>query len=248
MKTAQDKLRVDELRIHFNNQPGLTVSDITKFYRSKEPAVKKTTLNWRIYNLIQKGVLTRIGRGKFTLGEGISYCPEVTTNQISLFKELKTAFPFISICIWSTSVINEFMLHQPGRHFHLIEVEKEGIESLFYFLKEKNMPVYMNPTAELIRRYVLSENEPWIIKPLVSESPTQEISGITTITIEKMLVDIFCDTVLFSAQQGSEMDQIFNEAFEKFAINESKMLRYASRRRKKIELDRYLNKISKYRQ
>jgi hypothetical protein len=44
------------------------------------------------------------------------------------------------------------------------------------------------------------------------------------------------------------MNQIFGEAFEKYSISESKMLRYASRRRKKKELDNYLNKTSKYRQ
>jgi NAD kinase len=62
-----------------------------------------------------------------------------------------------------------------------------------------------------------------------------------------MLVDIFCDPIIFSTQQGSEMDQIFKEAFEKYAISESKMLRYASRRRRKQELDTYLNEVSKYR-
>jgi len=140
------------------------------------------------------------------------------------------------------------MLHQPGRFYQLIEVEKDGMESLFYFLKDKNVSVYMDPSPELIRRYLIDEKEPWIVKPLVSESPTQEIEGVTTVTIEKMLVDIFCDPKIFSAQQGAEMDQIFKEAFEKYAISESKMLRYASRRRKKSELDDYLNETSRYRQ
>lgn len=140
------------------------------------------------------------------------------------------------------------MLHQPGRFYNLVEVEKEGMESIFYFLKEKNLQVYLDPSPELIRRYLTDEKEPWIVKPLVSESPTQEIKGITTVTLEKILVDIFCDELLFDAQQGSEMDRIFKEAFEKYAINESKMLRYASRRRKKQELDNYLNEVSKYRQ
>lgn len=140
------------------------------------------------------------------------------------------------------------MHHQPGRFYQLIEVEKDGMESLFYFLKDKNMSVYIDPSPELIKRYVMGEKEPWIVKSLVSESPTQEINGISTVTLEKILVDIFCDPIIFSAQQGSEMDQIFNEAFEKYAISESKMLRYADRRRKKPELKNYLNEISKYRQ
>ena len=44
------------------------------------------------------------------------------------------------------------------------------------------------------------------------------------------------------------MKQIFIEVFEKYTINESKMLRYASRRRKKEELDQYLTELSKKRQ
>lgn len=248
LEIAQDKLHIDDLRNYFHKQPRFSTNELTEFYRSKEPEVKKTTINWRIYNLVQDGVLTRIGRGKFALGTGRAYYPELTTKQVSLFKKLNAEFPFISICIWSTSVINEFMLQQPGRFYQLIEVEKDGIESVFYYLKEKNMSVYMDPSAELISRYLIDEREHWIVKPLVSEAPTQELNGISTITIEKMLVDIFCDPILFSAQQGSEMDQIFKEAIEKYTISESKMLRYASRRRKKPELDHYLNEISKYRQ
>lgn len=140
------------------------------------------------------------------------------------------------------------MLHQPGRFYNLVEVEKEGMESLFYFLKDKNMPVYLDPSPELIRRYISDEKNPWIVTLLITESPTQEVNGINTVTLEKILVDIFCDEPLFDAQRGSEMDRIFKEAFEKYAISESKMLRYASRRRKKQELETYLNRISKYRQ
>lgn len=236
------------MRDHFRNQQKFSTSELTGFYLSKEPEVKKATINWRIYKLVQKGVLTRIGRGKFTIGAGITYYPALTNKQVSLFKKLKAEFPFISICIWSTSVINEFMLHQPGKFYQLVEVEKDGMESLFYYLKDKNISVYIDPSPELIIRYLIDDKEPWIVKPLVSEAPTQDLNGISTITIEKMLVDIFCDPIIFSAQQGSEMDQIFKEAFEKYTINENKMLRYASRRRKKPELDSYLNEISKYRQ
>jgi hypothetical protein len=218
------------------------------FYGSKDQGITATTVNWRIYNLVQEGVITRVSRGEFTLGVGKSYFPILSKKQISLYRKLKSEFPFLSICIWNTSVINEFMLHQPGRFYNLVEVEKEGMESLFYFLKDKNMPVYLDPSPELFKRYLSNEKDPWIVKLLITESPTQEINGVNTVTLEKILVDIFCEELLFDAQQGSEMDQIFKEAFEKYAISESKMLRYASRRRKKQELEIYLNETSKYRQ
>lgn len=223
-------------------------TDLMEFYRTFEPEVKKATVNWRIYNLMQEGILNRVGRGKFSLGKGVAYIPDVSNKLNSVYKKIKSDFPFLSVCLWSTSVLNEFMLHQPGRYYQLIEVDKDAMESVFYYLKDRNYSVFMEPSEQLIRRYIIYEKEPCIVKSLVSEAPIQLVNGFPTVTIEKLLVDIFCDPVIFNAQQGSEMNQIFNEAFEKYSISESKMLRYASRRRKKKELDNYLNQTSKYRQ
>jgi hypothetical protein len=218
------------------------------FYQTLEPEVRNTTVNWRIYNLVQDGVLNRVGRGKFSLGKGDVYTPEITNKLKSVYKKIKSDFPYLTVCLWNTSIINEFMLHQPGRYYQLIEVDKNAMESVFYYLKNRNYAVYMDPSKELIRRYMMDEKEPWIVKSLISEAPIQEVNGIPTVTIEKLLVDIFCDPVIFNAQQGSEMNQIFSDAIEKYTISESKMLRYANRRRKKIELDAYLDQTSKYRQ
>jgi len=95
-----------------------------------------------------------------------------------------------------------------------------------------------------LEKYVINENEICIVKPLISEAPTQNINGVETATIEKMLVDIFCNDVIFSAQQGAEMRTIFKEAFGKYTINQSKMLRYADRRRKKEELNQFVKTTS----
>lgn len=140
------------------------------------------------------------------------------------------------------------MLHQPARYFNLVEVDKDATESIFYYLRDKGYHVYIEPSQELISRYMLDEKESWIVKLLVSEAPTQEVNGIRTATLEKILVDIFCDPIIFNSQQGSEMHHIFQESFNKYTISESKLLRYADRRGKKTELDDYLNKVSKYRQ
>ena len=198
-----------------------------------------TTVNWRIYSLVQIGVISRIGRGRFILGRGIPYIPEVRDKIKLLHNKLKKNFPYLNMCLWSTSVFNEFMLHQPGRFYLLVEVEKDAIDSVFYFMKEKKYSVFVEPSRELFMRYMSNEKESWIVKSLVSEAPIQNLSGVPTTTIEKMLVDLFCDNITFDAQQGSEMKSIYKEASEKYVINESKMLRYADRRRKKKELKEY---------
>jgi hypothetical protein len=40
------------------------------FYSSKGQKINATTVNWRIYNLVQDGVISRVSRGEFTLGFG----------------------------------------------------------------------------------------------------------------------------------------------------------------------------------
>ena len=54
--------------------------------------------------------------------------------------------------------------------------------------------------------------------------------------------------MIFAAQQDSEMINIFKSAFEKYTVNENRMLRYADRRRKKESLNNFLNSVSKFRQ
>lgn len=194
--------------------------------------------------MVQKGVLKRIGRGKFTLGENKNYIPEISTTTKSIFKKLKAEFPYSKLCVWNTAVLNEFMLHQPNQFFVMVETDKETTNSVFYFLREIKKSVFIEPTKDILEKYVINENEVFIIKPLVTEAPTLNINGVETVSLEKMLVDIFCDDVIFSAQQGSEMRTIFKNAFDKYTFNQNKMLRYADRRSKKEELNQFVKTIS----
>ena len=219
-----------------------------QFYKDFEPTIKETTVNWRIYTLVQAGVLSRVGRGKFTLGEGKNFVPQINSSLKKIYTKLLRKFPYLKICVWHTSFLNELMLHQPGRFYTMVEVEKDAMENVFYFLKESKHNVFLDPSADILSRYASGEKETTIVKSLVSEAPIQNVQGVQTITIEKMLVDIFCDEIIFAAQQGGEMQNIFREALSRYTIHESRMLRYADRRRKKESFDKYLNKVSIFRQ
>lgn len=198
--------------------------------------------------MVKTGILTRVGRGKFLIGNKKNYIPEIQAKLKTLNNKILKQFPFLDYCLWSSSFYNEFMHHQPGKFYLIVEVEKDATESIFFFMKENKYSVFLDPTKELLNRYVPDEKETWIVKSLVTEAPTQNINGIQTTTIEKLLVDLFCDTVILNAQQGAERDIIFDDAILKYTINENRMLRYANRRRKKVELSNYLKTIAKLRQ
>ena len=194
------------------------------------------------------GVLSRIGRGKFSIEQGKLFVPDISSKMKSIYNKLTKEFPYLKICIWHTSVLNEFMVHQPFRFYLLIEVEKDAAQSVFFFLKGIKYSVFIQPTSDILEKYLPNEKEAMIIKSLVTEAPIQNVKGVNTISLEKMLVDIFCDDVVFSAQQGAEMRSIFNEALNKYSLNLNKMLRYADRRGKKEILKNYLTSITNLRQ
>jgi hypothetical protein len=198
--------------------------------------------------LVQTGVLQRIGRGKFSLGKGKNFSPEITPQLKSIYNKIKKEFPYLNICIWNTSTLNEFMLHQPNRFYYLVEVEKEALESVFYFLRETKFAVFIEPSNDILDKYLPDNKEIIIVKTLVSEAPLLSVDMINTASIEKMLVDIFCDDVIFSDRQGAELRTIIGEAFTKYTLNQSKMIRYADRRGKKTAFSEFVNSIANFRQ
>jgi len=243
-----NSLHIDNLIKYFKDKNIIEIADIVNFYRITGEKIKLTTIRWRVHSLVQKGVLQRIGRGKFCFGKSTNYVPEISPKLKSIYNKIITDFPFIRVCVWHTSVLNELMQHQIGKFFYLVEVEKDAAEAVFYYLKEKNLSVFLNPNQEIIDKYIPENKDIYIVKTLVSEAPTQQIGKICTVSIEKMLVDIFCDETLFAAQQGAEMRTIFNEALSKYTVNQNKMLRYADRRKRKNDFNNYLKTTSNYRQ
>ena len=243
-----NSLNIDDLTQHFKEKNVIEIAEIVDFYRATEEQIKSSTIRWRVYSLVQKGILQRVGRGKFRFGKSTNYLPEVSSKLKSTYNKITKDFPFSRTCVWHTSASNEFMQHQMGKFYYLIEVEKDATEAIFYSLKERNLSVFLNPNQEILDKYIPENKDIYIIKSLVSEAPTQQIEKICTVSIEKILVDIFCDETLFAAQQGAEMRTIFNEALSKYTVNQNKMLRYADRRKRKNDFNNYLKTISNYRQ
>ncbi len=132
------------------------------------------------------------------------------------------------------------MQHQAGIFQTILEIENEASEAVFYYLREINQPVFIKPNKDILEKYLPADKKSVIIKPLVSESPLQECCNLKTLTIEKLLVDLFIDKDIFAAQQGSELITIFEDAFSKYTINLSKLLRYADRRGKKENLIEFI--------
>ena len=181
-----NKLDIVDFQNHFKDKNVFETNDITAFYRLTDEQIEQKTINWRIYSLVQKGILQRVGRGKFRFGKSANYILEVSSKLKSIYNKITKDFPFSRICVWHTSVLNEFMQHQMGKFYYLVEVEKDAAEAVFYFLKEKKLSVFLNPNQEILDKYIPENKDIYIVKTLVSESPIQQIGKICTVSIEKI--------------------------------------------------------------
>lgn len=194
--------------------------------------------------MVQKKIIERVGRGLYQLGSRKEFNPIITNEIKMMYNSLTSKFPFAEFCIWQTSIINRLSQHISSHNMLLVEVEKEIAESVFYFIQENfNTPTFINPTEETLNLYVRNKPNSIIIKHIVTEAPKIEVNEVTTISIEKLLVDLFIDKEIFQSYQGHELKHIFINAYNAYSINDSKLIRYASRRGKKDQLVEFQNQI-----
>jgi hypothetical protein len=222
-------IHMTDLQPFFLKNHELERSNIEKYLRTMGNFNTEYTLN----SLVKNGLLERTGRGKYVLGLNRQlYSPTLESQIKGIYGLIQEEKPMLECCVWRTSIINEFTLHQPGRFAQMVEIERDGLDAVFDLLRDNYTNVYLTPSDELLGRYIAYQNDAIIIIPLTSEAPIQNIDGIRTTTIEKLLVDLIADVKLYETFQGSELAYIIKEAFRKYPINKDKMFRYAKRRRK----------------
>jgi hypothetical protein len=175
--------------------------------------------------------------------KSIYYLPEISNKEIKINSVIKKEFPFIKYCIWNSSILSEFLQHQSSFRFIVVEVEKDALESVFYSIKEIFNATFKKPAKEVVEEFISARQNSIIINSFVSEAPIQNIKNVPTSSIEKLLVDLYCEKNLFYFLQGNELVNIYKNAFDKYTVNQSKMLRYADRRRKKIQIDEFIKSI-----
>jgi DNA-binding Lrp family transcriptional regulator len=230
------KLKIEKFKQYFEQKGFIFFQDVVNFYHANEPLTPHTTINWRIYKLVQLGVLKRVGKGLYQLGESKIFIPATNGKMQKIETLLKDTFPFAAYCQWDLSLMNSFLHHLINFNILFVDVEKDAVDAAYNALREKFTKVMavQNLYDELsnFKDYI-------IVRPLVSEAPIQKIGKIYTATLEKILVDLAVDKE-FMLFQGSEIYAIFESVFEQYTINQNTLLRYASRKNKRKEIEKII--------
>ena len=176
-----------------------------------------------------------------------TFMPSINERIEALNAVLTKDFPLLTHCIWTTEWLNDFAIHQSVRTYTIVEVEENAGESLFYHLRAKGFRnVFLEPDTLLMERYVSGVEDPIIIQKLLVRSPLMSVKigngkTVKSPKLEKILVDVYCDTIVFSAYKGHEQDQIFKHVFKNYALDMKTLFAYAERRKRKTSLIQYLH-------
>ena len=234
--------RIDDIIMEFAlNRLEFNADDAFKYCLTKE----KTTLPYIrkvLMRLVDSGKLVRPSRGVYLKPDKGVFRPQVNRDVREIYQTLKSKYPFTKICVYEGPWISPLLHHIASNQTIYVEVEKDASEFVFDNLKAGGVKAFYKPDQDMVYRYINLDERNVFVKNLVSESPLQKIEGILVSTLEKILVDIYCDQD-FSYLQGSEYERIAENAMTIFNINKTKLLRYAKRRGVKEELEKIYNEL-----
>jgi|ERR1035437_514040 hypothetical protein len=239
MATYIEKLLIER----FREASSFTRDDLFKFYKIYEPDLNEGTFGWRIYELKRKHVIKTIKNGVYSLINKKEFKPELDKIILDVGKHLHSSFDHHLYNIWSTSWLNEFTELQIVSFMIILETDKSSMESVFYKLKDHGFQnVFLKPDESIMEKYISEVKDSIIVKPMVSRAPVKIIKKIQVPTLEKILVDLYCDEKIFYSFQGHQLIKIYEAAFEKYVINLSRMLNYAKRRKREDGIKMFLLK------
>lgn len=241
-----DRLKINQLMETFFYGKNITRKELKEFYKKFNSELKETTFRWMLYELKKKEVITALDRGLYSLIDcrnevynnknvptlkNDEYWPIIPTKLQEMYDKVKEQFPFLKLCIWETSWLNEFMVYQPGKFMTIIEAESGTEESVFYYLKTIYNNVFIKPSRQELEWYVYGNSDSIVIKKLVTQAPVSQKKKIATPKLEKILIDVFTEKEFYYPSQGQELINIFENAFHYYKISIKSLNRYADRRK-----------------
>jgi len=220
-----------------------TRKELIVYLKEQKQAVSPNVVSIQLNRLVKGNELVRVERGVYGLPSASqkNFIAFVSDELKQLSQKIKVQFPFVNHCVWSSKAIVPFMHHIPNLNYTYVDADRDVAESVFDFLNDNSSKrVFLCPNQDEFNRYVVGTNA-IIVRTLVSEAPLQVIEGVNTPTIEKILVDAAGD-VEFDFLQGTEITYFYRNIIERHNINKSKLLRYATRRGRRTEVEQLLNK------
>ncbi len=220
----------------------LVRKEFTSWFEASYPDGSLRSMDTELRQMVADGVLERTGYGRFRLTSEakLPYVPAISEEMKALFSGIKEKYPYADFCIWQAREISSFMQHIPAIDILILETDRAASEAVYDDARElaRGRTALLRPTEKECRLYASGEPS-LIVRDLISEAPVIRMNGVVTASLEKILVDVTI-TREFEFTRGSETYTIYENAARMYHIAKKTMLRYASRRGKKEEIERLM--------
>ena len=257
-KTWSSKRSGERIISELKDRDSLTIGELKPFLSLPGEAISPVTIRTRLNALKRRGVITPVGRGLYTLKKLYNYTPDIDQTFREVYLVIRKQLPLTRLCVWRPSWLNEFTLHIASMQTIVVESERETERAVFEVLQKafgkdsslNGTTLLLKPSSEDIDLYVSGQSPAMVVGRLITEAPIRESDGVLIPRLEKILVDLFTGEPVLEPFGGTEMDRVFRNAFDTYALNVDTILRYAARRGKRKEIAEYLTseKLTGYRE
>ena len=196
------------------------------------PECSEASINWMLFSLRKQGKLASAGTGKYyrtslTTPEKKKYSYPHSAEYLAVEEDIIKVYPLVNFQMWELIQMNDFVNHQIAKNVIFIEVEPFLVDTVYELLHEKYPYAMIQPTADVFYRQRAPETD-IVVQKLISEAPSADTNH--SCVIEKLLVDLLSKKLSGSLIERSEYPRIYEDIFQKYRIDETRMFRYAKRR------------------
>lgn len=236
----KDKV-VNRLRSYFKNRRTVSVEDLRQYFRRDRENLDEEALKQKITEMEQAGIIRRSNGEQFTFAEESAFRPVAGSHYDELTGYLKDQYDGL-FCFTAIQWINEISTHNLPERAVIVEVAKEDVAEVYNQLRELGIgEVYrLDDSGKKEELNIDWAGEPAVLKALVEEAPVQRVDRVWVPTLEKLLVDLYCDPELFPGIDHREMISIFDNAFHLYKIDYARLQAYAEKRGKLNKLESFL--------
>ena len=214
-----------------------TRKELLESFRMAGYMLSEASFYKKVEELVKNGQIIRVGRNVYSLPDDKRLTYEYKYSELAeeVAQEITQQYPYVNFSIFEFVQLNNFVNHLIAHNVIFLSVEAEIMDFIFETLRDKYPgKVLINPTVEIYHQY-WSDNM-IVLGKLTTEAPKgQKVSWHTR--LEKMLVDIMAEPLLLASISRAEYPHIYEDAFDRYIVDENGLFRYASRRKvtKKIK-------------
>lgn len=213
-----------------NDRNHFSRDELLRSFRAGGYILSSASFYKKVQEMLKTGEIIRVGRNVYCLPgeEKVIYEHLYSDLSLELADILIENHPYMAFSIFEMVQLNDFVNHQIAHNVICLSVDPEVIEFVFDTLKQRYPgKVLLNPTVELYHRYWTDNMI--IIGKLTTEAPKGQQAAWHT-KLEKLLVDIMSEPLIQASVGESEYPAIYEDAFNRYLVDEGCMFRYAKRR------------------